>query len=473
MGEDKSAGSISRKAFIQVVGLLLILIAMSVVLTYIIPGGQFGTQPDGSTDYQVYTERSDIPGVPILKGIFAPVLVFFSSDGLKLFILSLFLVAIGAAFQVMNDVGGTRALISSVSARFRNHKVLFLLILSILFYSFGAMLGLFEEMLPLLPVVASLCVLMGYDSFTGFICCIVSCGFGFASAITNPFTVILASEIIGVSPMTNIWYRLVIYVVMFLVVFGFLLLYVRKLSKDPASSLTYEHDNKLRQSLEKSGNIDSDNAGRVRTPYAIFLILSVVIVIVSSVLESLRDYTVVILIIYYLLGGIITGLIASGKPGHVMKSFARGMAGAAPTIIFIAMAASVKYIFEEGAVLPTIVHKINEVTRDPNLVVVALMIYLIILVLEFFVSSSTAKAILVMGMLSAVNVGLSKTMLVLLYTFADGYTNLIFPTSPVLLIALTMIEVNYLKWIRKSIPLFVTDLVLVIGFIVIGIYIGY
>lgn len=101
------------------------------------------------------------------------------------------------------------------------------------------------------------------------------------------------------------------------------------------------------------------------------------------------------------------------------------------------------------------------------------MIYLIVLVLEFFISSSTAKAILVMGILAVVQVGLSKEMLVLIYTFADGYTNMLFPTSPVLLISLSMIEKDYFTWIRRSWPLFLVNTVLVVLFLAVGIAVGY
>ena len=86
---------------------------------------------------------------------------------------------------------------------------------------------------------------------------------------------------------------------------------------------------------------------------------------------------------------------------------------------------------------------------------------------------TTAKAILVMGLLAMVNTGLSKQMLVLLYTFGDGYTNVIFPTSPVLLISLSMIEVDYFKWVKKSLPLFAVNLLLVLGFIALGVVLGY
>ena len=141
--------------------------------------------------------------------------------------------------------------------------------------------------------------------------------------------------------------------------------------------------------------------------------------------------------------------------------------------MFIALAASIKYVFDRGAVLPTIVNSINTLIAGRSPVLVALIIYLIVLLLEFFISSSTAKAILVMGLLAMVNTGLSKQMLVLLYTFGDGYTNVIFPTSPVLLISLSMIEVEYFTWIRKSAPLFLVNFLLVLGFIVLGVVVGY
>jgi len=157
----------------------------------------------------------------------------------------------------------------------------------------------------------------------------------------------------------------------------------------------------------------------------------------------------------------------------VMKNFGRGLLGALPTIVFIALAASIKYIFDEGRIMPTIVHQINVMIEGRSPIAIALAIYLIVLLLEFFISSSTAKAILVMGLLAMLNTGLSKQMLVLLYTFGDGYTNVIFPTSPVLLISLSMIGVDYFKWIKKGLPLFAANLLLVIAFIVLGVVTGY
>ena len=467
--------NIPKKAFLQVTALLFGLLVLSIVLTYLIPAGTFGTLENGEPDYLNYLPLPERGGIPVWKGLLAPILVFFSSDGLTLLMLSLFLFVISSAFQVMNDAGGIKAIVTAVSDRFRERRTLLLAIIAFLFYCFGAFLGLFEEVLTLLPIVTALTLFLGYDSFTGFLVCIISCGFGFAGAITNPFTVLLASEIIGVNPMLHISFRILIFLVMFALLMGFVLLYVRRIRKDPSRSLTFTHDEELRAegNAEASPEGFSGARGRVIRVYAIFLLVALGLIIGCSLSASLRGYTVVILLAYFLIFGILAGILAGGKPKAVLKSFLNGFTGALPTIVFIALAASVKYVLEEGAVLPTMVHQINQLIAGHSPILVALIIYLIVLLLECFISSSTAKAILVMGLLAMLSTGLTKEMLVLLYTFGDGYTNVIFPTSPVLLISLSMIHVDYFTWVKKSVPLFVVNIVLVVLFIILGVVLGY
>ena len=467
--------SVSKKTFLQVTALLLLLLAVSIILTFVVPKGEFGSLPDGSTDYTSYVRRDDLGGIPLWQGILAPILVFFSSDGLTLIMLSLFLFVLSAVFQVMNDVGGIRSLVDAVAGRFSGRRKLLLVLMSFLFYCFGAFLGLFEEMLAMLPIVAVLCLRVGFDSFTGFLCSILACGFGFAGAITNPFTVLLASEIIGTNPMEHIGFRFLIFFVMFALLQAFLFAYVRRLEKDPASSLTAVHDAEARQAEEETSPFGDDRQREKKSGCicALFLLGALLLIITAALIPALRGYTVVLLIAYFLLFGLLAGTAACGSFRFVGKSFLRGLTAAIPTLVFIALSASIKYVFEKGAILPTIVNLINLQIEGHSPVTVALVIYVIVLLLEFFISSSTAKAILVMGLLAMVNTGLSKQMLVLLYTFGDGYTNVIFPTSPVLLIGLSMVRLDYFTWIRKSALFFALNFLLVIGFIVLGVVIGY
>ena len=199
-------------------------------------------------------------------------------------------------------------------------------------------------------------------------------------------------------------------------------MYVRKITRNPKASLTTQYDENLR--LSQTGTeLASGSEKKIKLIYTVFLLVSLVLIIVASMSDSLRGYAVVILTAYFLIFGPLAGVLASGSVRKPMKSFLDGFLGAMPTIAFIAIAASVKFVFEEGAVLPTIVHQINVLIEGHSPITVALVIYLIVLLLEFFISSSTAKAILVMGLLAMVNTGLSKQMLCPFCIPADLHTN--------------------------------------------------
>ena len=481
MKEKESASSenklvnISRKSFISVLILLLVLMTVSIVLTYVLPKGAYRTTVvDGQeiTDYQSYVPLPEETGIPIWKGLASPFLILGTGDGLNLIMLSIFLVVIVGMFQTMNDMNGVRVIVDRVIRRFQGRRFLLLSVVSLLFMLFGALLGLFEEMLTLLPIIVILSVSLGFDSFTGFLISIVSCGFGFASAITNPFTVLFASKLIGVNPLTNFWFRILIFLTMYGLLELGLFLYTRKIAKKPEASATYERDIQLRGTLFREEKIPNEK--RIFLTYLTFFIAVLFVIITFSAIDAVRDYTVAALIAVFLIGGILSGLISSGfQAGKTFKSFLKGMLSALPTILFILMASSVKYILVEGHVLPTVTNTINGIAANRNPYQLTLILFLIVLVLEFFISSSTAKAIFVMSILSVLTIGLTKEMQVLIYTFADGYTNLLFPTSPVLLIGLSMIGFSYFKWLKRSWLLFVITFSLVIGFLMLGVWIGF
>lgn len=467
--------NISRKSFLSVLVLLVILMAASIILTYVLPKGAYQTSVvngEEVTDYQSYVPLPDEPGIPVLKGIFAPFLLLGGGDGINIIMLSVFLLVIVGTFQEMNDNNGIKVIVDRVISKFRNHRFMLLSIVAFVFMIFGSMLGLFEETLTLLPVIVVLSLSLGYDSFTGFLVSIVACGFGFSSAVTNPFTVLFASQLIDVNPMTNVWYRVIIFFVMYGLIELTVLFYTKKIEKKPASSFTYERDANLKDRLFKEEKVENEK--KIFVSYIVFFIVVLTVLITFSAIESIRDYTVVALIAVFLTGGTLASLIASGfKFKNTFKSFFKGALSVLPTILFILMASSVKYILVEGKVLPTITNTINGLVENRNPYSLALILFLIVLVLEFFISSSTAKAIFVMSILSVLTLDLTKEMQVLIYTFADGYTNLLFPTSPVLLIGLSMIEFSYFKWLKKSWPLFAVTFALVTVFLMLGIFIGF
>ena len=464
--------NISKKTFIGVAILLFLLMIVAIVLTYTLPKGQFGVLENGETDYTSFINLGKEGGINIFKGIFSPFLLLGADGGITIIMLCIFLLVIAGVFQAMNDNNGIKVIVNRVVNRFQNRKFILLCVISLIFMIFGAFLGLFEEVLTLLPIIAILTLSLGYDSFTGFLVSIVACGFGFSSAITNPFTVVFASNLIGVNPFIKIWFRIIIFIVMYGLVVLAVFLYTRRIKKKPEASLTYERDMKFRDEVFVKEEIQNEK--KIFISYVSFFGLALATIIICSAISALRDYTVVALIAVFLIGGILVSLIASDwNAKKTFISFGKGALSVVPTLLFILMASSIKYILAEGKVLPTVVYSINNAVAGKNIYAIAFLLFAIVLGLEFFISSSTAKAVFVMSILGVLTLGLTKETLVLIYTFADGYTNLLFPTSPVLLIGLSMMEVSYFKWLKKSWPLFIITFSLVALFLVLAIAIAF
>lgn len=463
--------NISKKTFIGVAILLLLLMVTAIILTYVLPKGEFLVVAN-EVKYTKFHSLGKDGGIPIWKGLLAPFLLLGADGGINILMLCIFLLVIGGAFQAMNDNNGIKVIVQRIINRFKNRKFLLLCIVALIFMSFGAFLGLFEEMLTLLPIIAILTLSLGYDSFTGFLISIIACGFGFSSAITNPFTVIYASSIINVNPFVKIWFRIIIFIVMYGLMVLTIFLYTRRIKKKPETSLTYERDLKFKD--EEFVAEEIPNEKKIFWSYLVFFAIALFTIILFSSISAIRDYTVVGLIVVFLIGGILVALISSNWDfKKTMKSFGKGVVSVLPTLVFILMASSIKYILDEGKVLPTIIHSINGAVAGKNVYAIVFILFAIILGLEFFISSSTAKAVFVMSIVGALTLGITKESLVLIYTFADGYTNLLFPTSPVLLIGLSMMEVSYFKWLKKSWPLFIVTFALVALFLVLAIAIAF
>jgi uncharacterized ion transporter superfamily protein YfcC len=116
---------------------------------------------------------------------------------------------------------------------------------------------------------------------------------------------------------------------------------------------------------------------------------------------------------------------------------------------------SVKIIIQAGGILDTILYHSAEAIQGTNPLVAAFLMYLVTLVLEFFVASASAKAFLIMPLLSPLAdlVGITRQTAVFAYDLGDGFSNMLYPTNALLLIAIGLVNVSYGKWIKWTLPL--------------------
>ena len=65
--------------------------------------------------------------------------------------------------------------------------------------------------------------------------------------------------------------------------------------------------------------------------------------------------------------------------------------------------------------------------------------------------------------------GISTTVIILTYLFADGYTNVLYPTCGTLLVGLGLADVSFTEWFKKTILFQLLLMLLSIGFLMLAV----
>ncbi len=467
MKQKKRILDISKKTFLIAAAMLALFVVIAAVLTYVIPKGSFATVTnelgEKVVDYTNYIPAQQMGGIPIWKAILSPLLIFISEGNLQPIMLILFLLIIAGVFQIMSDCGAMEAIVNRIAFKFQHKKKLFLAVITLFFMLLGSLFGIFEETLIVLPMIISICARLGFDPVTGFVICTTATGFGFSAAITNPFSIVYASNLIGASISSGVLYRILIFLVFYLILLVFVFARVKRFSK-PAQSM-------LIGAAEKT-----EGETRMVRTYTVFLVVVAASIIVISSISALRDLSIALLAVIFLIGGVLSGIIAAGIR-KALKGFWNGASSALPAMLLVCFAFAVKYVLTAGMVLDTITHEIAVMVESKPPYATILILFAIIMFLEFFITSSTAKAAFVMGILSGVatsgSLHLSRELIVLIYIFSDGITNIILPTSPILLLGLSMTDQDYFSWLKRSKFLFLAAFAVAFAFLFLGLVIGY
>lgn len=177
--------------------------------------------------------------------------------------------------------------------------------------------------------------------------------------------------------------------------------------------------------------------------------MQVVILVLIACIRAISDYAIPILAVSFLIGGLISGMLVEKKL-KVLKWFGKGILSMLPAVLLIAMASSVKLILTESDIIDTIMNFAILSLQGKSKFVTILLLYALILFLQIFIGSASAKIFLVMPIILPIAqaLGISPTLVILTYCIADGFTDMILPTNPVLLIGLAMANVSYGKWVK-------------------------
>lgn len=418
--------------------IIALIIALCAVATWLVPGGQYVRAEDGTLHF----ERVD--HVPQTWQVFSAIYHgFVKQAGIIVFIL-----VVGGAFWLLNATGAVASGISRFIARVGKRDKWVLVALTVLFSVAGAVFGMSEETIPFVGIVVPLAISMGYDAVMGMLVVYVAANVGFSSAFLNPFTVGIAQGMAELPLFSGLEYRLVCWALLTLLLVVFVVIYARKTRKAPAAAA---------EAGEASAKLT-----RAQKWILLVLLATVVMLIVGV---TVWEWYLPEITGLFLLMGIVCGVIAGFSANKIAEELLAGAKDILSAALVVGFASGIIVVLQDGRIVDSILHSMQEGLDGTGPLASLSAMYGIQALINFIIPSATAKAAITIPIMAPFSdlVGVSRQAMVLAFQFGDGFTNMVTPTSGVLIAALAMARIPYTKWVKWVWKMVVV--LLVLGFL--------
>jgi uncharacterized ion transporter superfamily protein YfcC len=442
------------------------MIMLAWVLTMVLPAGQFETEVNDHGHEVVvpgtYAVIADTDPLP-LSSLFTVIpRGLESAQGIIFFVF-----IIGGALAVLRATGALDAALARILNRFGGQPALLIMMGMLAFAIGSSTIGMAEEYIPLVAILIALCVGMRMDTVAAVGIMVVGYGIGYGTAVMNPFTVLVAQEVAGLSPTSGMAFRLAMFLPFFALGFIHVMRYARKVRNDPASSLVADIPEAQPPASPESGPI----SGRQKL---VLLATLLTLVIVIWGIKVHQWYFVELGGVFFALA-LATALIYRMNFDDAARQFIVGAGELVGTALMIGFARGIEIMLSDGQVLHTIVNGLSQPLVAVGAELSAIGMLFIQSILNFFIPSGSGQAYVTMPIMAPISdiVGVSRQVAVLAYQMGDGFMNMIVPTNAVLMGILGICGIPYGRWFRFIWPLMVQLLVLGSVTMAIAAYTGY
>lgn len=372
-----------------------------------------------------------------------------------------FVFLIGGTIAIVRHTGAIDAGLAAALRRIGGRRSLLIGAGISLFAIGSSTLGMAEEYLPFVVVLVALGAGLRMDPLSSIAIMIVGYGVGYAAATINPFTVVVAQQISGLPPTSGLWFRLLLFVP--LVAIGF--------------HHVWKHAQQSAPSLLREAGPAAPAPDEVRFTATHGLVLTVVLVALGVIVWGLTTQH------WYLeeMGAVFIGLtvcaalVARLSPDRAAGAFAQGVSELTMTALLIGFARAIKVVLEDAQIIDTVVHAAATPLASLGPYASASGMVVIQSLINLFIPSGSGQAYVTMPLMAPIAdlTGVTRQTAVLAYQFGDGFTNMLLPTSPVLMGILGIAGVSYERWLRFIFPLILKLTAAGIAAVLIAVAIGY
>ena len=442
----------------HVYAIIFALMVIFAVLTWIVPSGSYQRQEVNGREVTVagtyeqsektYIDEETGDEVDLRQGVFdvlqAPTRGIQEAIEVVAFIL-----IVGGSFQVITKTGAITSGMGRVVRRFKNKDILIIPIAMVLFALGGTSFGMAEETLPFFAIFMPIMMAMGFDSMTAFMVVFVGARTGYIASTINPFNVLIAQGILGIQGNPQLWLRMIAWVVLTAVAITWVVLYARRVKKNPESSITFEDDiaKKVEFAADESA-LDAEFTGRQKGVLAVF-IAGMCLIIWGLVTQGwyMNEISAV-----FLAMGLLAGVIAGFSQDVIAQEFVAGIADFAFSAIVVGLARGILVIASDGMIIDTILNALATGLGGIPAVLFTTLLYAVENLLAILVPSSSGLAALtapIFGPLTEL-MGLNLEAAVWALSMGSATMSLICPTSAILVAGLGVCKIKLGQW-RKTV----------------------
>ena len=438
----------------HVYAIIFALMVIFAVLTWIVPSGSYQRQEVNGREVTVagtyeqsektYIDEETGDEVDLRQGVFdvlqAPTRGIQEAIEVVAFIL-----IVGGSFQVITKTGAITSGMGRVVRRFKNKDILIIPIAMVLFALGGTSFGMAEETLPFFAIFMPIMMAMGFDSMTAFMVVFVGARTGYIASTINPFNVLIAQGILGIQGNPQLWLRMITWVVLTAVAITWVVLYARRVKKNPESSITFEDDiaKKVEFAADESA-LDAEFTGRQKGVLAVF-IAGMCLIIWGLVTQGwyMNEISAV-----FLAMGLLAGVIAGFSQDVIAQEFVAGIADFAFSAIVVGLARGILVIASDGMIIDTILNALATGLGGIPAVLFTTLLYAVENLLAILVPSSSGLAALtapIFGPLTEL-MGLNPEAAVWALSMGSATMSLICPTSAILVAGLGVCKIKLGQW---------------------------
>ena len=374
---------------------------------------------------------------------------------------------VGGVLGILQRTGTITAVIQALLDRFSNSGPLLTIVLMIVIGIGGSTIGMGEELIPLVPIFLIVSHKLGYDRVYGLSIVYLGALIGFAAATTNPFTVQIAQGIAEVPLGSGILFRLIFFVSCMVVTIGYVLFYGRKIKKDPSKSIMAgENFSSTKISFEKH---------KLRSCHIWIVISCIIIFVLVLYAIQVKGWWLNEMSGGFLLMGFVAVLISRLPISDATKSFIKGMEEMIVAALVVGFANGIRIVLQDGQILDTIIYSSASLLSNTKNIFAVEGMLIFQTLLNFFIPSGSGQAAVTMPLMAPLAdvLGVTRQAAVFAFTCGDGFSNIVIPTSGILMAMLSIAKIPYEKWLRFVLPLFLQLILLASVFLAIAVIIKY